>query len=70
MQSMQSICRRQLRKSGISGNSHTIPEMPSVSSIAWAFPEMPRQLQKLEINLILFTAFKIWEMAQHKKTRF
>jgi len=22
------------------------PEMPGVSSIAWAFPEMPRQLQK------------------------
>jgi hypothetical protein len=47
--------------------SQAFPEMPGVSSIAWAFPEMPRKLQKWEINCILFTAFKIWEMAQHKK---
>jgi len=37
--------------------------MPGVSSIAKAVAE-------IENNCILFTTFKIWEKAKHKKTRF
>ena len=46
------ICRRHLRKSGNSGNAQAIPEMPGLPSIAQAFPEMSRQLQKQEISCI------------------
>jgi len=33
------MCRRHLRKSGISGNALAISEMPGSSSIAYAFAE-------------------------------
>jgi len=54
-ESISYMCRRHLRKSGISGNASAIPEMPGFSSIAKAFLE----------NAIYLTMLKFWEMAQY-----
>jgi hypothetical protein len=53
------ICRRQLRKSGISGNALAIeefPELPRHLQKHQAFPEMPGQLRKF---LIFNQFFKV-----------
>ncbi len=62
------MCRRQLRKSGISGNAQAIeefPELPRHLQKSQAFPEMTRHLQKfLWFFVAYFTHFKFWEKAE------
>jgi len=59
------LCRREFRKSGISGNAwaiEEIPELPRQLKKTQAFPEMPKQLRKF---LICLRMLQFWEMAHH-----
>jgi hypothetical protein len=47
--------------------SQGIPEMPGGPPIAYAFPEMPRQLQNKISMIFILTTFKFWEKAKHLK---